>query len=153
MGCGAIGTRVAVCAFHGVQLLRLEDLRWAKHSKKYKVGYFLATWQVHWFFGQVQSRIAELAPRQGILVEWVRARHTSSRCSKCKHVGKTRAARQKARQGKGFTCPKCGFQLDADLNAARNIRIAPQSTTIPPSLYAVGGGSPYRPPEDASVPA
>lgn len=144
---------VAVCAFHGVQLLRLEDLRWARHSKKYKVGYFLATWQVHWFFGQIQARIAELAPRQGILVEWVRARYTSSRCSKCKHVGKTRVERRKARQGKGFKCPECGFQLDADLNAARNIRIAPRSPSIPPLLYAVGGGSPYLPPEDASVSA
>ncbi|MHA1651226.1 MAG: zinc ribbon domain-containing protein, partial [Candidatus Helarchaeota archaeon] len=35
--------------------------------------------------------------------------------SRCGHVSKT------SRQAKRFRCRKCGFQLDADLNAARNI--------------------------------
>jgi len=144
-----IATRIlAACEHHRVNILRMEDLRWSKPSKKYKVGYFLASNQIHWFFGQIQARIADLAPRKGIFVEWVKAAYTSSRCSKCGYIGKTKAERKKARQGKVFKCPKCNFQLDADLDAARNIRVAPISKNIPPSLYALGGGSPYNPPSD-----
>ncbi|MFX1296561.1 MAG: recombinase family protein [Promethearchaeota archaeon] len=36
--------------YQQVHVLRLEDLSWAKHARKQEVGYFLATWQVHWFF-------------------------------------------------------------------------------------------------------
>ncbi|NVM28948.1 MAG: transposase [Candidatus Helarchaeota archaeon] len=142
---------LAACEYHRVNVIRMEDLRWSKPSKKYEVNYFLASNQIHWFFGQIQARIADLAPRKGIFVEWVRAKHTSSRCSECGYIGKTKADRKKARQGKVFKCPKCGFQLDADLNAARNIRVAPISKNIPPSLYAVVGGSPYNPPAGESL--
>ena len=138
-----VATRViAACEHHRVRVLRMEDLRWAKHARKQKVGYFLATWQIHWFFSQIQECIADLAPRKGIFVEWVVAKHTSKRCSRCGQLGD--------RKGKIFNCPHCGFQLDSDLNAARNIRVAPRSD-IPPSLYALAGGSPSLPPEDESV--
>ncbi|MFX1293296.1 MAG: zinc ribbon domain-containing protein [Promethearchaeota archaeon] len=83
-------------------------------------------------------------------MEWVKARHTSNRRSKCGYIGAIHAECKKARQGKIFKCPKCDFQLDADLNAARNIRIAPRSS-IPPSLNVVAGGLPDGPPEDTSV--
>ncbi|NVM30223.1 MAG: transposase [Candidatus Helarchaeota archaeon] len=144
---------LAACEHHRVNVIRMEDLRWSKHSKKTDINYFLALNQIHWFFGQIQARIADLAPRKGIFVEWVKAKHTSSRCSKCGHIGMTKAERKRARRGKVFKCPKCGFQLDADLNAARNIRVAPISKNIPPSLYALGGGSPYIPPAGESLPA
>ncbi|NVM29250.1 MAG: transposase [Candidatus Helarchaeota archaeon] len=132
-----VATRViAACKYHRVRVLRMEDLRWAKHARKQKAGYFLATWQIHWFFGQIQEHIADLAPRKGLFVEWVIAKHTSKRCSRCGKLGQ--------RKGKIFKCPHCGFQLDSDLNAARNIRVAPRSD-IPPSLYALAGGSPSLP--------
>ena len=39
-----VGTRiVAACEQEGVQVIRLEDLSWAKHSAKKDVGLFLAT--------------------------------------------------------------------------------------------------------------
>ncbi|MHA1379840.1 MAG: zinc ribbon domain-containing protein, partial [Candidatus Helarchaeota archaeon] len=40
---------------------------------------------------------------------------------KCGKLGK--------RVGKLFTCSSCGFQLDSDLNAARNIIVTPNSST------------------------
>ncbi len=135
---------IAACENHHVRMLRMEDLRWAKHTRKEKAGYFLATWQIHWFFGKIQERIADLAPRKGIFVEWVKARHTSQRCSRCGKLGERKG------KGKVFKCPHCGLQLDADLNAARNIRVAPLSN-IPPSLYALAGGSPDLPPADESL--
>ena len=115
-----LATRViAACQQHAVEVLRLEDLSWAKHSDKNEVGYFLATWQVHWFFAKVQALLAPMAERNGIQVEWVKAKNTSQRCSRCGNLG--------TRMGKKFKCPQCGLELDSDLNAARNIQVAPLS--------------------------
>ena len=68
-------------------------------------------------------------------VELVDARGTSRRCSRCGHHG--------IRQGKSFTCtnPACGTRIDADLNSARNIQVAPLS----PRLHANGEGARYPP--------
>lgn len=47
--------------------------------------------------------------------------HTSERCSQCGHV----AAESRKNQARVFRCVACGFKLDADLNAARNIAGGP----------------------------
>ncbi|MBF0580294.1 transposase [Erysipelotrichaceae bacterium RD49] len=39
--------------------------------------------------------------------------YTSQLCPKCHHLG--------IRQGEAFSCPSCGHQGDANLNAAKNI--------------------------------
>lgn len=115
-----IATRlVAVCEYHDVDVLRLENLSWSQHSRKQDVGYYLKSNQVHWFFSQVQSYARCLVHRAGIDVELVNARYTSQTCSRCHERGH--------RKGKTFTCPHCGLRLDADLNAARNIAVAPTS--------------------------
>jgi transposase len=117
-------------AYHS-QRIRFEDLRWSQHTAKEETGYWLATWQVHWFHGQIIRHTQEFAAQVGITVELVFARGTSYRCSSCGHVGD--------RAGKLFTCPHCHRQLDSDLNAARNIAIAPTS----PSARRARGELPY----------
>ena len=56
---------------------------------------------------------AEEAGRELIVVN---PRGTSQRCSSCGH---TEAANRPSREA--FCCRACGFSLNADLNAARNI--------------------------------
>ncbi|MFX1294141.1 MAG: zinc ribbon domain-containing protein [Promethearchaeota archaeon] len=90
---------------------------------------------MHWFFAQIQDHLAKMATRVGIAVEWVDPRHTSTRCSRCGELG--------TRYKKQFTCPHCGFQLDADLNAARNIITAP----ISPCATRMRGRGPFPPPQ------
>jgi hypothetical protein len=126
---------VAACKHHGVGLLRFEDLSWSRHSGKRVSGPWLATWQVHWFFSQVQERAILLARLAGIAVELVDARGTSKRCSACNAIGN--------RDGKTFSCtdPDCDLMIDSDLNGARNVRLAP----ISPRLDAKGKGARYRP--------
>jgi IS605 OrfB family transposase len=126
-----IATRIVTTAlFHGVSIIKVEDLSWSSPSSKRKVGYFLSTWQVHWFFSQVQSKIESIARKYGIFVKYVNAHHTSQRCSQCGKVGK--------RYKKRFKCPQCGFSLDSDLNASREIAIADLS----PLATCNRGGSP-----------
>ena len=48
-------------------------------------------------------------------------KYTSQRCSKCGFVHKGN------RSGLGFRCGNCGFCLNADLNASRNIGVLGKS--------------------------
>ena len=131
-----VATRiVAACKYYHVQVLRFEDLSWSHHSAKRVSGAWLSAWQVHWFFSQVQARAALLARLAGIAVELVDARGTSKRCSACSTTG--------IRKGKTFSCTNDGCKkvVDSDLNAARNVRIAP----ISPRPRAKGEGARYRP--------
>jgi len=109
-----VATRiVAACVHHGVDLLRFEDLSWSSHASKRESGSWLASWQVHWFFSQVQERATLLARIAGIAVELVDARGTSKRCSACGAAG--------VREGKRFgwgaiiNYALCGFVLVLDM--------------------------------------
>ncbi|MCG3219403.1 MAG: transposase, partial [Candidatus Heimdallarchaeota archaeon] len=114
---------INLARFHGVTLIRFENLKWSTHSSKQEVGFWLSTWQTHWFHSEIIRRVSQLATRFGIKFELVNARNTSRRCSKCGKIG--------TRKGKTFVCSHCQSssgsprQLDSDLNAARNITIAP----------------------------
>jgi hypothetical protein len=115
-----VATRiVAACEHFGVDLLRFEDLSWSRHSSKRVAGYWLATWQVHWFHSRIQQHATLLARVAGIAVERVNAAGTSKRCSYCGKKGN--------RDGKTFACKECFRSVDSDLNAARNVAIAPRA--------------------------
>jgi putative transposase len=73
--------------------------------------------RVHsWSFAQLKSFVAYKAEGRGCTVVAVDPRHTSQACSCCGHT-----ARNNRRSRGCFVCRKCGFELHADLNAARNI--------------------------------
>jgi len=105
----------SIANYHGASVVKVEDLSWSKHSKKRDAGKFLANWQVSWFFSQVQEAVNTSCKINDIGFEKVNARYTSQKCSRCGVIG--------SRGGKSFTC-ECGFSLDSDLNAARNVALA-----------------------------
>jgi IS605 OrfB family transposase len=73
--------------------------------------------RVHsWSFAQLKGFIAYKAEERGCTVVAVDPRHTSQACSRCGHT-----ARNNRRSRGRFVCRKCGYELHADLNAARNI--------------------------------
>jgi putative transposase len=67
-----------------------------------------------WAFRQFQVFLEYKAEFLGKTVEYVDPKHTSQRCSKCGEVRKAN------RKGVWYRCT-CGFSLNSDLNAARNI--------------------------------
>ncbi len=69
-----------------------------------------------WSFAQLGSFIAYKAETRGCTVAGVDPRHTSQRCSRCGHT-----ARSNRRTRAWFKCRRCGFDLHADLNGARNV--------------------------------
>ncbi|MGC8692273.1 MAG: zinc ribbon domain-containing protein [Thermoplasmata archaeon] len=51
------------------------------------------------------------------MVLYVNPKHTSRRCLRCGYVNKNN------RHGSAFRCKNCVFELNADLNASRNIEV------------------------------
>jgi putative transposase len=70
-----------------------------------------------WSFAQLYSFVEYKAQARGIRVVKIDPRHTSQTCSKCGYQHRTNRRSQSV-----FHCRACGYQLNADLNAARNIR-------------------------------
>jgi len=70
-----------------------------------------------WSFNRLQTFLGYKAELAGVAIAYVDPRYTSQKCSKCGHTEKANRRTQSE-----FGCRKCGFTLNADLNAARNIR-------------------------------
>lgn len=70
-----------------------------------------------WAFYQLRQFVQYKAHTAGVVIHLVPVAYTSQMCHVCLHLG--------SRKGKRFACthPACGWQGDADLNGARNIRI------------------------------
>jgi len=69
-----------------------------------------------WPFASLKTKIEYKAEERGCRVVAGERRHTSQTCSCCGHRARTNRRSQSI-----FMCRKCGYHLNADLNAARNI--------------------------------
>lgn len=69
-----------------------------------------------WSYEQLKTFLEYKAEAAGCRVETVDPRKTSQRCSKCEYTARSNRKNQSL-----FVCGACGFSLNADLNAARNI--------------------------------
>jgi IS605 OrfB family transposase len=96
-------------------ILAIEDLtdirEGCKHRKKQR-GLFH-----RWSFAQLASFLIYKAERKGILVVSVDPRYSSQTCSKCGHCEKKNRKSQSL-----FCCQVCGYTVNADFNAAQNLR-------------------------------
>lgn len=97
----------------GFQIIALEDLNGIRDQKA--KGYGMPSRLNQWPFHQLQEFIQYKAEELGKIVFLVDPYHTSQKCSRCGHIEKSNRNRNR------FECRRCGFQLDPDLNAARNI--------------------------------
>ncbi len=75
----------------------------------------------NWAFFELELFLKYKAESLGKSVVMIDPRYTSQKCSNCGHIYKGN------RRGQSFHCVKCGFQIHADLNAARNIAILGKS--------------------------
>lgn len=69
-----------------------------------------------WSFYQLEQFLAYKALAKGCSVQYVDARYTSQKCSKCGYIYRGNRTTQAH-----FKCKKCGFECNADVNAAINI--------------------------------
>jgi putative transposase len=68
----------------------------------------------NWGFSQLQGFVDYKAQLAGVSVQYVDARYSSQECLRCGYISKSNRPCQSE-----FKCKKCGYQLNADLKAAR----------------------------------
>ena len=78
----------------------------------------------NWSFAQLQGFLAYKAAYRSINIAFVNARYSSQACSCCGYIDKRNRVCQSE-----FSCKHCGFKLNADLNAARNLASRAMSAT------------------------
>ena len=100
---------VAEAVEHGCSTIAFEDLTDIRdrmaNAKKFHA----------WAFRRLFEYTACKAKERGLSVVQVNPAYTSRRCSRC---GTTLSEN---RDGDSFSCRKCGYELHADYNAAKNI--------------------------------
>jgi IS605 OrfB family transposase len=105
-----------------------------------------------WSPDELRRFIAYKAEVKSKLVIEVNPRYTSQRCSRCGFIHK------RNRHGLSFSCCNCGFTLNADLNASRNIEVLGRSEylrlhvneqIVAPSeaLFTRAADDSYKPPK------
>ena len=70
----------------------------------------------NWSYYELQAMLEYKAKLEGIKLKKIPAKNTSRACSKCGYIDKENRKKQAA-----FRCIKCGFEANADYNAALNI--------------------------------
>lgn len=70
----------------------------------------------NWTYFDLQSKIEYKAKAEGIAVVKVKPDYTSQRCSECGYIDRDNRKTQSE-----FKCLECGFEENADYNAAKNI--------------------------------
>jgi len=68
-----------------------------------------------WAFSKLQQFVKYKALEAGIDSLFVEPRYTSQRCFKCGHIESSN------RNGFSFKCKNCGYSINADFNASKNI--------------------------------
>lgn len=87
----------------------------------------------NWAFYQLRLFVQYKALIAGVLVVFVPPAYTSKTCSRCGHVHPETDRKKSYRNGKRFKCGHCGFEHDADINAAKNIAALGLSVSQPES--------------------
>ncbi|MGI2908522.1 RNA-guided endonuclease InsQ/TnpB family protein [Tolypothrix sp. VBCCA 56010] len=85
----------------------------------------------NWTFYQLRLFVGYKANIAGIPVVFVPPAYTSQTCSRCGHIHPVKG--KSYRNGKVFKCGHCGFEHDADINAANNIAALGMSVSHPES--------------------
>jgi putative transposase len=85
----------------------------------------------NWAFYQLRLFVGYKANIAGVRVIFVPPAYTSQTCSRCGHIHPVKG--KSYRNGKVFKCGHCGFEHDADINAAKNIAALGLSVSQPES--------------------
>ena len=96
-----------------IVLENLKNIR--DNSKKFRKEQ--KYWINNWSFFQLEQFIKYKAEDHRCIIDYVDARYTSQKCSKCGHIERANRKNQTI-----FKCKQCNYSLNADYNASLNIK-------------------------------
>ncbi|MBX4272022.1 transposase [Clostridium estertheticum] len=79
------------------------------------------TFLKNWSYFDLQSKIKYKAEENGLAINFIKPYHTSLRCSLCGNIQKEN--RDCRNNQSRFKCTVCGYEENADINAAKNISL------------------------------
>lgn len=122
-----IGQSVNKLDFKNLDLIVMEDLKNITKNTKGSSSKTLRKQLGHWNLNLLFLRIANKCEENRVLFELVNPKFTSQECSSCGAIHK------ESRKGEIYSCISCGFELDSDLNASKNIlnRFLSREPTVP----------------------
>lgn len=109
-----VAKRIVATAQRNRQTIALEDLKGIRKRVRVRRGQRATLHS--WAFHDLAAKIEYKAGLAGIGVVYVDPRNTSRQCSECGYTDKANRPSQAV-----FRCCECGFSLNADHNAARNV--------------------------------
>jgi IS605 OrfB family transposase len=107
---------------NGVSVIGLEDLIGIRDRTNNNLRKKQKCFHNNWAFYQLQQFIEYEAKSSEIIKGYVNYEYTSKACCRCNCISKNN------RSGVKFLCKVCGFELNADLNGARNIEYRTRDT-------------------------
>lgn len=112
--------------FSSLSDLILEKLKYIQIGTKGKVNKTTRKLLKSWNLGLLHLAIEQKCEENCVHLHYVNPKYTSRTCPMCGHIDK------RNREGTVFKCIKCGFEDNADLNAAKNIlkRFHQESSTL-----------------------
>ena len=121
-----ISTCVNKIDFSSLSDLILEKLKYIQIGTKNRVNKTTRKLLKSWNLGLLHSAIEQKCEENCVRLHYVNPKYTSRTCTICGHIDK------RNREGTVFKCVKCGFEDNADLNAAKNIlkRFHQESSTL-----------------------
>jgi putative transposase len=118
-----ISKRLVATAANSRKALGVEDLRGIRDRSETVFSREMRWLMGNWAFDQLRQFLSYKSEAAGIPLVSVDPRNTSRTCSKCGHCEKANRKSQAK-----FLCLSCGFELNADANAAINIGVRAESS-------------------------
>ena len=101
--------------FSSLSDLILEKLKYIQIGTKGRVNKTTIKLLKNWNLGLLHSAIEQKCEENCVRLHYVNPKYTSRTCPMCGHIDK------RNREGTVFKCVNCGFEDNADINAAKNI--------------------------------
>lgn len=102
--------------FSNIKIIAIEDLKYVKHFKRETFSRIFNRRLSHWTYRYFVTRIEQVCEEQGIKTVKKYPGYTSQTCSRCHSCDKRNRAEDR------FECSSCGYENNADLNAALNLK-------------------------------
>jgi IS605 OrfB family transposase len=111
-----IGHALKQIDLSGVKTLCIENLKHVRQGTRGKFPRSLNRRMSHWLYAYIADWLARRCEELGIRLERKGPSYTSQTCSACDRCDR------RSRVGDRFQCRHCRFSIDADLNAALNLK-------------------------------